>query len=98
MHQRSFIHTEIQVSKCQIYQWGYGITLNVSKETLYDAEEMNDSPDGAIGYIFGSYSKDGKQIMITHVVDALNAEELLSDAFETSKGLIGECKINCVRL
>lgn len=67
---------------------GYGITLNVSKETLYDAEEMNDSPDGAIGYIFGSYSKDGKQIMITHVVDALNAEELLSDAFETSKGLI----------
>ena len=49
---------------------------------------MNDSPDGAIGYIFGSYSKDGKQIMITHIVDALNAEELLSDAFETSKGLI----------
>lgn len=67
---------------------GYDITLNVSKETLYDAEEMNDSADGAIGYIFGSYSKDGKQIMITHIVDALNAERLLSDAFETSKGLI----------
>lgn len=67
---------------------GYDITLNVSKETLYDAEEMNDSPDGAIGYIFGSYSKDGKQVMITHIVDALNAEGLLSDAFETSKGLI----------
>ena len=67
---------------------GYDITLNVSKETLYDAEEMNDSADGAIGYIFGSYSKDGKQIMITHIVDALNAEGLLSDAFETSKGLI----------
>lgn len=67
---------------------GYDITLNVSKETLYDAEEMNDSADGAIGYIFGSYSKDGKQIMITHIVDVLNAEGLLSDAFETSKGLI----------
>lgn len=67
---------------------GYDITLNVSKETLYDAEEMNDSPDGAIGYIFGSYSKDGKQIMITHIVDALNAEKLLSYAFKTSKGLI----------
>lgn len=67
---------------------GYDITLNVSKETLYDAEEMNDSADGAIGYIFGSYSKDGKQVMITHIVDALNAEGLLSDAFETSKGLI----------
>ena len=38
---------------------GYDILLNVSTETLYDAEEMNDSPDGAIGYIFGSYSKDG---------------------------------------
>ena len=67
---------------------GYDITLNVSKETLYDAEEMNDSPDGAIGYIFGSYSKDGKQIMITHIIDALNAKEALSDAFNTSKGLI----------
>lgn len=67
---------------------GYDITLNVSKETLYDAEEMNDSADGAIGYIFGSYSKDGKLVMITHIVDALNAEGLLSDAFETSKGLI----------
>lgn len=67
---------------------GYDITLNVSKETLYDAEEMNDSADGAIGYIFGSYSKDGKQVMITHIVDTLNAEGLLSDAFETSKGLI----------
>lgn len=67
---------------------GYDITLNVSKETLYDAEEMNDSPDGAIGYIFGSYSKDGMQIMITHIIDALNAKEALFDAFNTSKGLI----------
>ena len=49
---------------------------------------MSGCGGGAIGYIVGSYSKDGKQIMITHIVDALNAEELLSDAFETSKGLI----------
>ena len=82
--ERGIISDRISTYKLE----GYDITLNVSKETLYDAEEMNDSPDGAIGYIFGSYSKDGKQIMITHVVDALNAEELLSDAFETSKGLI----------
>lgn len=67
---------------------GYDILLNVSTETLYDAEEMNDSPDGAIGYIFGSYSKDGKQVMITHIVDAWNAKELLTDAFKTSKGII----------
>ena len=72
----------------QLSAEGYDITLNVSKETLYDAEEMNDSADGTIGYIFGSYSKDGKQVMITHIVDALNAEGLLSDAFETSKGII----------
>lgn len=82
--ERGIIANRISTYKLE----GYDITLNVSKETLYDAEEMNDSPDGAIGYIFGSYSKDGKQVMITHIVDALNAEGLLSDAFETSKGLI----------
>lgn len=91
MHSTIYSYSERGIIADRILTYkleGYDITLNVSKETLYDAEDMNDSPDGAIGYIFGSYSKDGKQIMITHVVDALNAEELLSDAFETSKGLI----------
>lgn len=67
---------------------GYDIRLIVSSETLYDAEEMDDSPEGDIGYLLGSYSRDGKQIMITHIVDSLNAKDLLSDAFATSKGLI----------
>lgn len=67
---------------------GYDIILNVSSETLYDAEEMDDSPEGDIGYILGSYSRDGKQIMITHIIDSPNAESVLSDAFETSKGII----------
>lgn len=67
---------------------GYDIVLNISSETLYDAEEMEDSPEGDIGYILGSYSRDGKQIMITHVIDSLNAKNILSDAFKTSKGLI----------
>ena len=66
----------------------YDIILNVSSETIYDAEEMNDVPSGEIGYIFGSYSHDGKQIMITHIVDSPNATELLNDAYQTSKGLI----------
>lgn len=91
MHSTIYSYSErgIIADRISTYKLGgYDITLNVSKETLYDAEEMNDSPDGAIGYIFGSYSKDGKQVMITHIVDALNAEGLLSDAFETSKGLI----------
>jgi hypothetical protein len=67
---------------------GYDIILNVSSETLYDAEEMEDSPEGDIGYILGSYSRNGKQIMITHIIDSLNAKDVLSDAFKTSKGLI----------
>lgn len=67
---------------------GYDITLNISSETMYDAEEIIDVPNGEIGYIFGSYSRDGKQIMITHIVDSLNATVLLTDAYQTSKGLI----------
>ena len=66
----------------------YDIILNVSSETLYDAEEMDDSPEGDIGYILGSYSRDGKQIMITHIIDSLNAKNILSEAFGTSKGII----------
>ena len=67
---------------------GYDIILNVSSETLYDAEEICDSPEGDIGYILGSYSRDGQQIMITHIIDSFNAEKLLYDAFRTSKGII----------
>lgn len=67
---------------------GYDIILNVSSETILDAEEIDDSPEGDLGYIFGSYSTEGKQILITHIVDALNAKDQLTDAFETSKGLI----------
>jgi hypothetical protein len=67
---------------------GYDIHLTISSETLFDAEEMEDSPEGDIGYLLGSYSRDGKQIMCTHIVDSLNAKDLLSDAFVTSKGLI----------
>ena len=67
---------------------GYDIILNVSSETICDAEEMEDSPEGDIGYLLGSYSRDGKQIMITHIIDSLNAKDMLFSAFETSKGLI----------
>ena len=91
MHSTIYSYSDrgIVADRISTYQLdGYDILLNVSTETLYDAEEMNDSPDGAIGYIFGSYSKDGKQVMITHIVDAWNAKELLTDAFKTSKGII----------
>ena len=67
---------------------GYDIRMTISSETMYDGEDMEDSPNGHIGYLLGSYSKDGQLIMVTHFVDALNAEHYLSDAFETSKGII----------
>ena len=55
---------------------------------MYDAEDMSDAADGEIGYILGCYSRDGKRIMITHIVDSYNAKKLLTDAYKTSKGLI----------
>jgi hypothetical protein len=67
---------------------GYDIRMTISSETIYDGEEMNDVSDGKIGYILGSYSKDGLLIMVTHIIDAFNAEAKLTDAFKTSKGII----------
>lgn len=67
---------------------GYDIWMTISTETLLDAEEMNDVANGEIGYVFGTYSRDGKLIMVTHIVDALNARDVLEDAFKTSKGII----------
>lgn len=67
---------------------GYDIILNISSETLYDAEDMADEINGELGYLFGCYDRTGKQIMITHVVDPHNAVELLTDAYNTSRGLI----------
>lgn len=67
---------------------GYDIILNVPQETIYDAEDMQDSNTGDIGYVFGCYSKNGKQILITHIVESASAKCLLDDAYKTSKGLI----------
>lgn len=67
---------------------GYEIYMNIPSEVILDAEEMDDAADGNIGFILGCYSRDGKQIMVTHIVDALNARDILTDAFNTSKGII----------
>ncbi len=67
---------------------GYDIWLTVPTESIFDAEEMEDNENGEIGYILGSYSRDGKMIMITHFVDAVSAKDILRDAFSTSKGII----------
>lgn len=67
---------------------GYDIRMTICSETIYDGEDMADSSDGSIGYLLGSYSRDGKLIMVTHIIDAYNAKALLEDAFRTSKGII----------
>ena len=67
---------------------GYDIWLTVSTESIFDAEEMEDNENGEIGYILGSYSRDGKMIMITHFVDSINAKDILHDVFSISNGII----------
>lgn len=67
---------------------GYDITLNISSETQYDAEDMQDVNDLIIGYALGSYSNDGTEIMVTHIIESNNALEILEDTFKTSKGII----------
>ena len=66
----------------------YNIYLNVSEETISDAEEMTMTDGNCLGYILGCYSADGKQIMITHIVEYLYAKEKLNDAYNTSQGII----------
>lgn len=63
---------------------GYDIIMNIPRETLLDAEYM----DEPIGYLLGTYSRDGMQIMVTHIVPASDAEAVLNEAFATSKGII----------
>ncbi|MBO7189922.1 MAG: ThiF family adenylyltransferase [Alistipes sp.] len=85
----SYTKRGILTDKLSTYKLnGYDITLTIPSEAIYDAEDMDDAPDGDIGYILGCYSQDGKQIMVTHIVDSRNATELLTDAYKTSKGII----------
>ena len=67
---------------------GYDIIMNIPKETLLDAEYMDDVPSSPIGYILGAYSRDGMQIMVTHIVSADQAETILVDAYGNSNGII----------
>lgn len=67
---------------------GYDIILNIPDEVLLDAKEIESPIDGNLGYIFGCYSADRKQIQITHIVPAETALEDLQDTYTTSKGII----------
>lgn len=91
MHSTIYSHTDRGVLADRIHTYeliGYDILLNIPNEALLDAEEMNLTLDGHYGYILGSYSRDGKQILVTHIIDAQNAMGVLQDTFETSHGII----------
>ncbi|MDE5883031.1 MAG: ThiF family adenylyltransferase [Muribaculaceae bacterium] len=64
------------------------IILNIPNEVLWDAEDLPESFSDYLGFILGSYSKDGKQIMITQIIAPEKADEVLSEIFESSKGII----------
>lgn len=86
-----FSHTKrgIVIDRFENFQLkGYGISMVVPTETMYDAEELDDVPNGNIGYVLGNYSRDGKLVMVTHVISPYKAQDKLLDAFNTSKGII----------
>lgn len=90
-HSTIFSYTDrgILADRIETYKLvGYDIILNIPKEVRLDAEEMDDTNNLCIGHVLGAYSADGKQVMITHVVDKENAHDLLTDAFNTSNGII----------
>lgn len=91
MHSSIYSYTDRGIVADRLFTYkleGYDISLTISSEILCDAEEMDDSPNGDIGYVLGAYSKDGKQVMVTHIVDSMSAKDVLTDAYKTSKGII----------
>lgn len=64
------------------------IMLNIPNEVLWDAEDLPESFSDYLGFILGSYSKDGKHIMITHIIAPEKAQEMLPEIYESSKGII----------
>ena len=69
------------------YQLTDGLSLIVSKETLLDIEEMQDSASGVIGKLYGCYSHDGRTIFITHCVAECDTQTI-KDILEVSQGVI----------
>lgn len=85
----SYCESGILIDKIQTYRLkDYDIILNIPEESILDAKELDYPIDGNLGYIFGCYSANRRQILITHIVPAETAIEELQDAFSTSKGII----------
>ena len=82
-------HRGILIDRLENYRLdGFDIRMVLPRETHFDAEEMDDVLEGPIGYFLGNYSRDGQLIMVTHVVEAIRAKDVLTEAYNTSKGII----------
>lgn len=91
MHSCVFSHCKSGILIDYIHTYklkDYNIYLNIPEETILDAKEMTMTDGNCLGYVLGCYSANGKQIMITHIVEYLSAKEKLYDAYNTSKGII----------
>lgn len=74
------------------------IRLSISSETRMDGEDMTETTNGMIGYLLGAYCDEGKHILVSHIIEAENAEQTLNSAFNTSNGIvdyIGDYTYSC---
>lgn len=69
------------------YQLSDGLSLIISKETLLDIEEMQDSETSVIGILYGCYSYDGRTIFITHCIPEYDMRAI-NDILYVSQGVI----------
>ncbi len=94
---RGVVADRLKRYSCDL-QNGNMVSLIVPTEAIYDAEDMEYTACGPIGYIFGAYSRDCTSIMITHFVPACEAENKLNEVFYHSHGLIdylGDFEFSC---
>lgn len=81
---------EISTEKLSVYQLqDYDITLVVGDQTIWDGVDCLDEHRGEFhaGYFIGAYSKDGKMIIITQIVDSIDAKKQLEEIFYNSHGI-----------
>ncbi len=94
---RGVIADNLLVYTCNIDK-NNSIELIISSETLADAEDMEYSSQGPIGFLFGGFTADRKQILVSHCVCAIDAEQKLDRVFHMSGGIIdylGDYEYSC---
>ena len=66
----------------------YNIILTIPESVIRKINLMPDSYDYAIGYLFGTYSEDGKQIFVCDAVCSKEASDAIEEIFASSEGII----------